>query len=251
MLTTLHSHFNSVDKFPDGDYLVSSRHTDALYKISHINGSIIWRLGGVKSDFHLNYQAKFTRQHHARVHEQNETHTIISLFDNAKGSGPHEHKSHDYSRGLVLALRTDEMLAEIVAEFAHPRRAITNSRGSCQILPDGNVFMGWAYHTLISEHAPDGRMLMEARLKKNLHTYRSYKFSWVGRPKDPPNVVSAAFVAGNNTSTDVFVSWNGATEVAKWKLYETSVSGGNRRLVASAKRKGFETALTYNRYDFP
>ena len=43
-------HCNAIDRFENGDYLVSCRHTDALYKISRESGSILWRLGGTRSD---------------------------------------------------------------------------------------------------------------------------------------------------------------------------------------------------------
>ncbi len=56
----IHSHLNSVDKFPDSDYLLSSRHTDTVYKISHRDGSIVWRLGGTRSDFEIAPAARFT-----------------------------------------------------------------------------------------------------------------------------------------------------------------------------------------------
>lgn len=52
-------HANSVDKCPDGDLLLSIRHTDALYKISH-DGSIVWRFGGKTSDFSHDFE--FSRQ---------------------------------------------------------------------------------------------------------------------------------------------------------------------------------------------
>ena len=236
-----------MDQFPDGDYLISARHTDALYKISHINGSIVWRLGGTKSDFQLTQGARFSRQHHARFHSQNDTHIVISVFDNAKGNGP-QPPSHDHSRGLILALRMDTMTAELEASFDHPRNAFTASRGATQILPDGNVFMCWSHHTRISEHAADGKLLMEAVLKKALHTYRAYKFEWTGRPPYPPNIYSAAFLSGSNTTTETYVSWNGATEVAQWNLYKTDMAGGMRKLVSQAHRKGFETKLTYDGY---
>lgn len=38
-------HLNSIDKFSGGDYLVSSRHMDAIYRISHKDGQVVWRLG--------------------------------------------------------------------------------------------------------------------------------------------------------------------------------------------------------------
>lgn len=52
-------HANSLDKCPDGDLLLSIRHSDTIYKISH-DGSIVWRLGGKKSDFSQDF--KFSRQ---------------------------------------------------------------------------------------------------------------------------------------------------------------------------------------------
>lgn len=50
---TPESHGNSIEKLPDGDYLLSGRRTYAVYKISHKDGSIVWRLGGKKSDFKI------------------------------------------------------------------------------------------------------------------------------------------------------------------------------------------------------
>lgn len=241
-------HFNAIDQFPDGDYLLSSRHTSTIYKISHKDGSIVWRLGGVKSDFQQHRNAKFSRQHHARVHSQNKTHTVVSLFNNALGTGNNERPSNSHSCGLVLELDTVVMTAQAISIFDHPRGGFTNSRGSNQVLPNGNGFVGWAYHTLISEHASDGRILMEARLKKNIHTYRAYKFQWVGHPPHPPNVVSAAFVAGNHTSTIAYVSWNGATEVRRWNLYQTDERGSTKRFLSSVAKKGFETRLSYEGY---
>ncbi|KAH9840428.1 arylsulfotransferase protein, partial [Teratosphaeria destructans] len=42
-------HMNSVAKNPAGDYLVSARWTNTLYKISGRTGRILWRLGGPRS----------------------------------------------------------------------------------------------------------------------------------------------------------------------------------------------------------
>lgn len=46
-------HINAVDKTSDGNYLISSRHTCTIFKVSSKDGSIIWRLGGKSSDFTL------------------------------------------------------------------------------------------------------------------------------------------------------------------------------------------------------
>ena len=245
-------HLNSIDKFPDGDYLVSSRHTDALYKVSHLNGSIVWRLGGTKSDFTFADDANFSRQHHARLFSQNGTHTLISVFDNARGTGRKEHPSSSQSRGLILSLRTDlrPMTAEVVAKYDRPQGGYTSARGSVQVLPNDNAFVCWSKSTFQSEHAPDGRKILEAKFKlKAANSYRSYKFPWVGRPLTLPDVHSAAIDVGpNGTSTLVHVSWNGATEVASWRLYKTNADGSEPEFIASTMRQGFETALSHDGY---
>jgi hypothetical protein len=123
--------------------LLSTRHSDTIYKISKDDGSIIWRLhghGGERSDFEMR-NLNFSRQHHARIREQNETHTIISFLDNAVGADP-QPATTEWSRGLLVALREDTMNAEIIASYGHPHKGQTYRRGSYQTLPNGNVFMG-------------------------------------------------------------------------------------------------------------
>ena len=235
-------HCNAIDRFPNGDFLISCRHTDALYKISREHGSIIWRLGGTNSDFQLTGNAKFSRQHHARVLEHNETHTLITLFDNARGEGI-DAATHDYSRGLILSLHDN--VTKVVAEYARPDHGYATSRGSLEVLPGGNVFMGSTFHSRISEHSPDGTLLMKAKLPPQKNTYRSYKAAWTGRPIDPPDVWSRATGSGTSSqlSTKVCMSWNGATEVTEWRVYRITPRGDKGDLVESVSKNGFETCL--------
>lgn len=123
--------------------MLSTRHSDTIYKISKNDGSIIWRLhghGGERSDFNMG-NLNFSRQHDARFREQNETHTIISFLDNAVGADPQPATSK-WSRGLLVALREDEMTAEIIASYDHPHEGHSFRRGSYQVLPNRNVLMG-------------------------------------------------------------------------------------------------------------
>jgi hypothetical protein len=54
-------HINPIHKADDGsgDYVISARHTSAIYKISGGDGSIKWRLGGSHSDFDIASEAFF------------------------------------------------------------------------------------------------------------------------------------------------------------------------------------------------
>ncbi|KAK3697799.1 hypothetical protein LTR37_017264 [Vermiconidia calcicola] len=247
-------HGNSVDKTPDGDYLFSGRHTDTIYKISKDDGHIVWRLGGKRSDFELGEGVKFSRQHNIRSQGQNETHTLISVLDNAVGQDS-QRATHDWSRGLLIALRTDTdpMTAELVQGFDHPREKYADRRGNFQMLDNGNVFMGWSERAEQSEHAPDGKLLFEARFKADwMGSYRNYKFPYVGRPLGKPDVVSKATFWNEenepNPYTQVWVSWNGDTEVRTWELHGSKSDNDTMALLDSVKRTGFEAFFEYQGY---
>jgi hypothetical protein len=245
-------HENAIDKFDDGDYLLSARYTDTIYKISHRDGSIVWRLGGKKSDFHFkDDEATFKRQHFARVLDQNKTHTVVSMFDNSVGKAANDDVKHARSRGLILALRTDTtpMTAEVVQKFELSERRRIRAKGDLQVLPNDNAFICWSKASELSEHSPDGRVLMEAAFKlRSAGTYRGYKFPWVGQPSAPPDIKSFTHQSDNVRNTTVYVSWNGATEVKTWNVYGTNSSDDDVRLITSAKRQGFETMLTFDGY---
>lgn len=86
-------------------------------------------------------------------------------------------------------------------------------------------------------------------LKPDIDTYRAYKFPWVGHPKQPPNVYAAAFLAGTERITTItYVSWNGATEVAEWVLYEANADGSDLKRLKKVPRRGFETRIMYPEY---
>jgi hypothetical protein len=211
----------------------------------------VWRIGGLKSDFALPVEARFNFQHHARVHSQNKTHIIMSLMDNSrKPTDSDVYTPRVYSAGLILSLNTDSMEGKLIGEYPHPYRGKINKRGSAHVMPSGNVLMGWADNILVSEYAPDGRLLMEGNILPKLDSYRSYKFEWVGEPLEPPTVYSAAFLSGNTTYTMAYTSWNGATEVVTWNWYELDRDTGSESLLVSAPKTGFETGLTHRGYGF-
>jgi hypothetical protein len=231
------SHSNSVDKNADGDYLLSSRYTDCIYKISGKDGHVMWRLGGKDSSFILD-GFNFSKQHDARFLHENSTHTVLSFLDNA--ADPFSETS-DYSSALIISLDTSAtpMIARVTRRWERPNRQLSRLRGNFQLLPSGNAFICWSENSYISEHSPDGEVLFEAKFKSHRFvTYRAYKFNFTGNPLEPPTL--KAFVYGESpaTSTTVlYVSWNGATEVKSWNFYRAEDS----ILIGSKFKTGFET----------
>jgi hypothetical protein len=68
--------------------------------------------------------------------------------------------------------------------------------------------------------------------------YRAFRLEWLGRPHDPPRLVSHR-AAGRR---QLHVSWNGATEVAAWRL-EAGSKPNDLEPVLSRPKHGFETSL--------
>lgn len=207
-------HVNSIDVDVDDNLLVSARNTWTVYKVDRGTGAVMWRLGGKRSDFELGKGARFGWQHDARSHDGGR---IVSMFDN--GAGAH-------SRGLVLEL--EGRRANLLHEYVHAPRLHAFKLGSVQLLGNGDVLVGWGTDPHLTEFSGSGAPKLDATLPHGGENYRTLRFPWVGRPRDAPRAV----VRGGT----VFASWNGATEVAAWRIEP----GG-----PTVRRTGFETALPH------
>ncbi len=228
-------HLNSIGVDADDNLLVSARHTSTIYKLDRKTGNVIWRLGGMKSDFQMGPGATFNFQHDVRSHRDG----TLTLFDNgATGTGSLD--VEPMSRPLRLRLDLDAMTASLVQTYEAPTPRLATALGNLQQQPGGGVFVGWGTAGAFSEFGPNGELLFDATLPAGVESYRAYRFPWVGAPTTSPAV--AALNHGNGQMT-VSASWNGATEVAHWQL---NAGSSVQRLaeVTRAARSGFETQIT-------
>jgi hypothetical protein len=212
-------HLNSVDLDDDGNLIISARETSTIYKVDHTTGEIMWRLGGKYSDYELAPNAHFRYQHDA--HRQKDG--TITLFDNNAVSG----SDIGVSSGLKLRLDDRTMTARAVRRYTSLKPQLAASEGNMQVLPDRHVFIGWGGEQRnMTELTKRGRVVFEAKfVNKLIDTYRAYRFPWTGTPDERP--VAAARRAGARTI--VHVSWNGATQVAYWRVF-----GGAERTLRDA-----------------
>jgi Arylsulfotransferase (ASST) len=224
-----YAHLNSIDFEPGGDLLVSARNTHAIYRIDRRSGRIEWTLGGKASDFRMGRGTQFAWAHDARRQADGS----ITIFDNAAAP-----KVREQSRGLVLDVKRRRVTLR--RAYRHPRRLLTHISAGMQRLPNGNVFIGWGATAHFSEHARGGRLLWDARFTDiDNDTYRAYRFPWTGRPAGRPK--AAATARGERTT--VHASWNGATEVRRWRVL-AGPSADALEPAGTGPRRGFETALT-------
>ena len=224
-------HLNSIQQLPNHNLLVSARHTWGVYEIDKRTGKVIWTLGGKYSNFKLGPGANFEWQHDAHM-----TGHTLSLFDDASnGAQPKEFQSS----AKVLRLNIAARQATLVARYDHSPPIITPSQGSAQILPNGNVFVGWGGAPDFSEYRPDGHQVFSGSFPAGAQSYRAYRFPWEAQPSAPPSLAVEPEAGGD---VGAYASWNGATDVAGWQV----LGGPTPRTLAplgEGNRTGFETEI--------
>lgn len=240
-------HINAVDKNKAGDYLISLRFTDTIYLISGKDGNVLWRLGGQESDFEQDFI--FSKQHDVKFVSSDGTRHVISFLNNAS-----DERGSDERISSVLFVELDTnvvpMTAKVIKRINRPDGSLTRLRGSARPLPNGNVFIGWSERGYSSEHASNGDLLMTAQFASDRYsTYRSYKGEFTGRPTTPPDLVASAYgTHGEDITTIIHVSWNGATDVVQWKFYAQAYDRGQSVLIGTANKTDFETMFIADGY---
>jgi hypothetical protein len=220
-----YAHVNSIDVDNDENLLVSARNTHTVYKLDRSTGAIIWRLGGKHSDFQIASDALFSWQHDAR----RQTDGTITMLDNGSS----------VSRAIVLAVDETRHGVTLRRAYHHPTNLFAPSQGNVQVLPNGNVFVGWGGAPYVSEFTEAGELVFDARLGANYISYRAFRMPWTGvGPGSPAVAVERA-----SGHTSVYVSWNGDTSVASWTAL-AGTSANNLAPVATVARTGFETAIS-------
>ena len=221
-------HVNSLQMLPDGSILISARNTWAIYKVNGKTGEIIWRMGGKKSDFQIEPAAQFAWQHHATSLNDTE----MTVFDNSTTKlAP--------SRGLLLAIDEGAMTVSLKQEFKAPTGFYAGTLGSVQMMPNDNVFVGWGAQPYFTEFASDGTQLMFGQLPLGVRSYRAFLVDWVGAPADKPAMVAKAYAAGG---WQIYVSWNGATEIDSWRI-DAGATAHTLKPVGTSPWTGFETTI--------
>ncbi len=201
-------HLNSIDPQPDGRILISARSTWAGYELEAGTGRVLWRLGGNSSSFEMGPGTKMAWQHDGRMLGDGE----VTFFDD--GSNPPIHRQ---SRALRITLDLKAHRARLAAAYTHrDPPLLAASQGNAQTLADGNTVVGYGGVPAISEFATDGSLIFDAHEPLDMSFYRAFRFPWSARPRTPPAIVAGL----NNTGEETIVhaSWNGATDVASWRV---------------------------------
>ncbi|KAH8664773.1 ASST-domain-containing protein [Ilyonectria robusta] len=243
-------HMNSIEKTPEGDFLISYRHLRAIILVDGRTREVKWVMGGKRNQFNGisqgNKSATFYWQHQPRMTGKNR----MLLFDNA-GLNNGYCPNRTCSRGLELEFDPVKKTVWVVNEYYHPQDIMSSSRGGAQRLANGNTLIAWGQNAMFTEHTPEGEIVLDFQRGRVGHhdhgsppliAYRAFKGPWEGKPTWGPNISATVEVEGGPKK--IFVSWNGATDVDKWVLLQSddvSKLTGSGTIVAQSARLGFET----------
>jgi EmrB/QacA subfamily drug resistance transporter len=238
-------HVNAIDLTGNGSFLVSMRNTWAAYMVNIETGRIEWTLGGKHSSFKFGRGAEFQWQHDVALVAGGHPGLTISVFDDhccqLTGGGTSVPPTGP-SRGLVLELNRSTHVATLEAQYGQREGFKSEYMGDTQPLANSNTFVGWGSAPYFTEYSAAGKLLLEAEFPGSDLSYRTMVEPWVGLPLTAP--AAAAREAGGRTT--VYASWNGATELASWRVL-AGTAAGRLSAVASAHKSGFETAIPISR----
>lgn len=166
-------HGNAVEEDEDGNFLISFRHLDAIYRIDRNTGEVIWKLGGQSSDFTFTNDAGFSGQHDVRLHANG----VISLFDNANSSSlPH------HSRAVEYQLDTVNWTATRTWEYNYNPAFFSSAMGNNQRTIDGGHLINYGLNyrpnpSFIHLDASDN-LQTELFYHDSMVAYRSYYYEF-------------------------------------------------------------------------
>ncbi|MFL5779911.1 MAG: arylsulfotransferase family protein [Thermoleophilaceae bacterium] len=179
-------HFNAVQ--PDGDgVIVSSRHTDSVYRIDRATGRIDWKLGGTyvpgKS---LTVAGKehpeplFGGQHDARLWKDG----TLTVYDNGSWHG---------RPPAADRFRIDPVAhtATLLERLTNPEIVYSVAIGSARKLTGGNWVVNWGNRPVATEQTPDGTIVRRFTFLDDYWAYRAV-------PVEPGQLSAAALRHGMN-----------------------------------------------------
>ncbi len=171
-------HINAIDREDDGDYVVTVRHMDGVFRVDHPSGDVLWTLGtpqarNPRPGGPVAPQLTIVgdpfggpkRPHDARLNGN-----VLTMLDNQAGTG-------NPSRAVAYTIDVVAGTATLLWEFRN-RELGGATLGSVQQSPDGSVLINWGagLQPFIDERTSNGDRLMTVGLPNGGNSYRTIKY---------------------------------------------------------------------------
>jgi hypothetical protein len=159
-------HINAVERYGPQHFLVSLRHTDAIYDVARSDGHVIWKLGGTGTPRSLQIVGDggpdFGGQHDIRALPDG----TITLHDNGTGL-------HRPPRALRFSIDQQARTATLVEQIADPLPEDSPCCGSARKLPGGHWVISWGGTHLITEQTATGKPVFTLTFPTHI-SYRAF-----------------------------------------------------------------------------
>jgi hypothetical protein len=149
--------------------VISTRYTDALYRIDRATGRVDWKLGGTHTPESLaiagdpRYGATtFGGQHDARVLPDG----TVTVYDNGTDRGRPP-------RDLRYRIDAQARTATLLEQLTDPEVTSSDWGGGTRKLPGGNWVTAWCHRQLVTEMTPSGKLVFRLVLVRR-SSYRVY-----------------------------------------------------------------------------
>lgn len=189
---------------------------------------------------------EFSWQHDAQVWNETDDSLVLSVFNNAATL----QELDKQSTGVAVNVDLRNMKASMLYNATDPtERITTKTQGSFQFLdaPEtGHFLVGYGNNPKFKEYDQDGKVVFAGKFGGGqAQAYRAFKYPWHATPHWNPRI---KVKHPSIYTTDVYMSWNGATDYDNWAIY--SVPSRNStyedgHMIAQVARTGFETRATF------
>jgi len=141
----------------------------------------------------------------------------------------------------LLAPDTANHTVSLVKQFVNPTTTLlSESQGNTLSLPGGNWLLGYGRLPNFTEFDASGHVLLDGTLGKNVQNFSTFLSAWSGQPTTAPALAVQPSGGGAVTIT---MSWNGATDIASWRVL-AGPSPGALAPIATSPKTGFQTTIT-------
>ena len=156
------------------------RNTWAAYLVDTNTGNIEWTLGGKHSSFKFASGASFQWQHDVQLHKGN----MVSVFDDACcaiGASDRRRRAVRPA-GWCCRLDTSAKTVTQAAQYTRGKKFNAAFLGNTDLLPNGNVAIGWGSQPFFSELSKTGKVLLDVAFPNPDVNYRTYVQRWTATP---------------------------------------------------------------------
>jgi hypothetical protein len=173
-------HINAIDRVEsDGDYIVTARHVDGVFRVDHPSGDVLWTLGtpmarNVQPAGPVAPQLTIIGDPYngpKRPHDARLVGDVLTILDNQAGMPGRQSRA--------VAYRIDEvaLTATLLWEIRNNSPFTGDTLGSAQLTGD-SVLVNWGagLQPLIEEYTTNGTRLMSIGLPGGGNSYRTLKY---------------------------------------------------------------------------